>query len=152
MALAVVLIYMVLAAQFESLLHPLTIMVTLPLSITGALGALLVTGQSISIFSLIGIIMLMGLVTKNAILLIDYTNQRRNQGVERDEAVVGSRTGPLAPDPDDHLFDDHGDAACGDGAGRRSRNPSADGDLHRWWHDNVNGADVACHSGRVYGI
>lgn len=93
MVLAVILIYMVLAAQFESLLHPLTIMVTLPLSITGALGALLITGQSISIFSLIGIIMLMGLVTKNAILLIDYTNQRRNQGAGRDEAVL--EAGPV---------------------------------------------------------
>ncbi|TWU32536.1 efflux RND transporter permease subunit [Novipirellula artificiosorum] len=93
MGLAVLLIYMVLAAQFESLLHPLTIMVTLPLSITGALGALLITNQSISIFSLIGIIMLMGLVTKNAILLIDYTNQLRSQGRERNVAVL--EAGPI---------------------------------------------------------
>lgn len=93
MFLAVLLIYMVLAAQFESLIHPLTIMITLPLSITGALGGLFLTGATISIFSLIGMIMLMGLVTKNAILLIDYTNQLREKGVERNDAI--RRAGPV---------------------------------------------------------
>ena len=93
MFLAILLIYMVLAAQFESLIHPFTIMITLPLSITGALGGLFIAGSTISIFSLIGIIMLMGLVTKNAILLIDYTNQLRAQGVERNDAI--RRAGPV---------------------------------------------------------
>jgi HAE1 family hydrophobic/amphiphilic exporter-1 len=93
MFLAVLLIYMVLAAQFESLIHPFTIMITLPLSITGALGGLFLAGSTISIFSLIGMIMLMGLVTKNAILLIDYTNQLRAQGMERNEAIL--RAGPV---------------------------------------------------------
>ena len=91
--LAVVLIYMVLAAQFESLVHPFTVMLSLPLSITGALGALAITGRTLNIFSMIGMIMLMGLVTKNAILLIDYTNLLRSRGMKRNDAVL--KAGPV---------------------------------------------------------
>ncbi len=91
--MAVVLIYMVLAAQFESLIHPLTVMLSLPLSVVGALGLLAVTGRTLSIFSMIGMIMLMGLVTKNAILLIDYTNLLRSRGLSRNDAVL--RAGPV---------------------------------------------------------
>ena len=91
--MAVVLIYMVLAAQFESLVHPLTIMLGLPLSVVGALGLLAVTGRTMSIFSMIGMIMLMGLVTKNGILLIDYINLLRSRGLSRNDAVL--RAGPV---------------------------------------------------------
>jgi HAE1 family hydrophobic/amphiphilic exporter-1 len=91
--LAVVLIYMVLAAQFESLVHPFTIMLSLPLSLVGALGLLAITGRTLSIFSMIGMIMLMGLVTKNGILLIDYTNLLRQRGMSRNDAVL--RAGPV---------------------------------------------------------
>ncbi len=91
--MAVVLIYMVLAAQFESLVHPLTIMLGLPLSVVGALGLLAVTGRTLSIFSMIGMIMLMGLVTKNGILLIDYINLLRSRGMSRNDAVL--RAGPV---------------------------------------------------------
>lgn len=85
--LAVLLTYMVLAAQFESFVHPLTIMFSLPLSIGGALGGLALTGRTLNIFSMIGMVMLMGLVTKNAILLVDYTNLLRRRGLDRDEAL-----------------------------------------------------------------
>lgn len=92
--LAIVLIYMILASQFESLIHPLTIMLSLPLSIGGALGGLWLTGRTLNIFSMIGMIMLMGLVTKNAILLVDYTNLlRKEHGLDRDEALL--RAGPV---------------------------------------------------------
>lgn len=92
--LAIVLIYMILASQFESLVHPLTIMLSLPLSIGGALGGLWLTGRTLNIFSMIGMIMLMGLVTKNAILLVDYTNLlRREHGLDRDEALL--KAGPV---------------------------------------------------------
>ncbi|WP_145247291.1 efflux RND transporter permease subunit [Aeoliella mucimassa] len=87
LVLAVVLTYMVLAAQFESFVHPLTIMISLPLSIGGALGALALTGRTLNIFSMIGMVMLMGLVTKNAILLVDYTNLLRRRGTARDDAL-----------------------------------------------------------------
>ncbi|QJW46073.1 efflux RND transporter permease subunit [bacterium BFN5] len=97
LALAVVLIYMVLAAQFESFIHPFTIMLSLPFSLTGAILGLLIAGQTINIMSLIGIIMLMGLVTKNAILLVDYTNQLREQGMNLADALIEAGSVRLRP-------------------------------------------------------
>lgn len=91
--LAVIMVYMILASQFESFAHPFTIMFSLPVSLIGAMGLLLMTGERISIFSLIGVIMLMGLVTKNAILLIDYTITLRNGGMTRYEALL--KAGPV---------------------------------------------------------
>ncbi len=92
--LAVILIYMVLASQFGSFLHPFTIMLSLPMAIIGAIGGLLVSGYTMSIFSMIGIILLMGLVTKNAILLIDYTNTlRARDRLERNAALL--KAGPV---------------------------------------------------------
>lgn len=94
LGLAVIIVYMVLASQFESFIHPFTIMLALPLSVIGAFGALLLTGKTVSIFTMIGIIMLMGLVTKNGILLVDYTNTlRRRDGMERNAAVL--KAGPV---------------------------------------------------------
>ncbi|HWR73359.1 MAG TPA: efflux RND transporter permease subunit, partial [Nitrospirota bacterium] len=91
--IAIIMVYMILAAQFESFVHPFTIMFSLPVSLIGAMGLLLITGERISIFSLIGVIMLMGLVTKNAILLVDYTITLRNRGMSRDEALL--KAGPV---------------------------------------------------------
>ena len=88
MMVAVLIIYMVLAAQFESFIHPLTVMLSLPLCVIGVFGLLLVTGNTLNILSYIGMIMLMGIVTKNAILLVDYTNTLRSRGVEKVEAVL----------------------------------------------------------------
>jgi HAE1 family hydrophobic/amphiphilic exporter-1 len=85
--LAVLVIYMVLAAQFESMIHPLTVMLALPLAMVGALGALYAAGMTLNLFSLIGIILLMGLVTKNSILLVDYANQLRDGGLSKVEAM-----------------------------------------------------------------
>jgi len=92
-ALAILITYMVLAAQFESLVHPFTVMIALPLSIVGALGALYFTGNTINIYSLIGITLLVGLVTKNSILLVDYTNTLRQRGLGIREAVL--EAGPV---------------------------------------------------------
>jgi len=86
--LAVVLVYMILAAQFDSFIQPFNIMLSLPLSVVGAFGGLYLTGKTLNIFSMIGIIMLMGLVTKNAILLVDFANQLRAQGKPVKEALV----------------------------------------------------------------
>ncbi len=96
--LAVIMIYMVLAAQFESFIHPFTIMLSVPLSITGALAALILTGMTLSIFTMIGIIMLMGLVTKNGILLVDYTNTlQRRDGLARNAALLKAGPTRLRP-------------------------------------------------------
>jgi HAE1 family hydrophobic/amphiphilic exporter-1 len=86
--LAVALVYMILAAQFNSFIQPITIMLSLPLSVIGAFGALYLSGMSLSVMAMIGIIMLMGLVTKNAILLVDFANQRRERGMAMHDALV----------------------------------------------------------------
>ena len=86
--LAFVFIFMVLASQFESLKHPFTIMVSLPLALVGALLALLVTGRHLSLGAMIGVILLMGLVTKNAILLVDGALQRLREGHDVDTALL----------------------------------------------------------------
>jgi len=91
--LAIVFVYMLLAAQFNSFVHPFTIMLSLPLSVVGAFGALYISGFTLSIFSMIGVIMLMGLVTKNAILLVDYTNTLRSRGLPMREALL--EAGPV---------------------------------------------------------
>jgi HAE1 family hydrophobic/amphiphilic exporter-1 len=96
--LAVLFVYLILAAQFESFFEPLAIMLSLPLSIVGMAGMLKITGDTINIMSLIGLIMLMGLVTKNAILLVDYAKvlQRRDGMGRRDAVILAGRT-PLRP-------------------------------------------------------
>ena len=95
--LAVLFVYFILAAQFESFLEPLAIMFSLPLSIVGMAGLLFFTGDTINIMSLIGLIMLMGLVTKNAILLVDYAKVLRGRGMERREAVITAGRTRLRP-------------------------------------------------------
>jgi len=87
MALAVIIVYMLLASQFNSLIHPFTIMLALPPALLGALLALVATGSTLNIMSMIGIILLFGLVTKNSILLVDLTIQRQAAGLEADEAL-----------------------------------------------------------------
>ncbi|NLC58728.1 MAG: efflux RND transporter permease subunit [Armatimonadetes bacterium] len=82
LTLAVILVYLLMSALFNNLLHPFTIMLSLPMALVGAIAALVITGKSMSIISMIGIIMLVGLVTKNAILLIDYTNTLRSRWEE----------------------------------------------------------------------
>lgn len=97
MFLAVIIVYMILASQFESFVHPFTIMLSLPLAIIGALGGLIVAMKPLSVFSMIGIIMLMGLVTKNAILLIDYVITLRSRGYARNDAVIKAGPTRLRP-------------------------------------------------------
>ena len=88
-ALAIFLVYLVMASQFESLLHPFVIMFTIPLGVVGSALALSLKGENISVVVLIGIIMLSGIVVNNAIVLIDFVNQlRRNQSLSKIEAVI----------------------------------------------------------------
>ncbi len=125
--LAVLIIYMVLASQFNHFVHPFTIMIALPLSMVGALYSLFVFGMTINLFSIIGIIVLMGLVTKNSILLVDYTNQLRDDGVERREAVIRAgkvRLRPILMTAISMIFGVL-PAAVGLGAGSESRRPMA---------------------------
>ena len=95
--LAIFLVYLVMASQFESLLHPFVILFTIPLAMVGAVLALLVTGNTISVVVFIGLILLVGLVTKNAIILIDKVNQLREAGVAKREALVEGARSRLRP-------------------------------------------------------
>lgn len=95
--LAVVFIYLVLAAQFESFIHPFTILLSVPLALVGALVSLFVFGQSLNIYSQIGLVMLIGLVTKNSILIVEFSNQLRERGTQLFEAVMQASRIRLRP-------------------------------------------------------
>jgi len=95
--LGIIMAYMILASQFESFIHPATVLLSMPLSFIGAFGALFLTGKTLNIFSLIGLILLMGLVKKNAILLVDYTNVLRERGMSRRDAIL--QAGPVRMRP-----------------------------------------------------
>ncbi|MGZ5081169.1 MAG: efflux RND transporter permease subunit, partial [Usitatibacter sp.] len=97
LGMAVIFIYLILASQFGSFLQPLAIMASLPFTLIGVFLALLVTGSTLNIFSIIGVIMLMGLVTKNAILLVDFTNQGLREGLSRHDAILAAGQVRLRP-------------------------------------------------------
>ena len=122
---ALVFIFLVLAAQFESFIHPLTILLSVPLAVFGALISLFVFRMSLNIYSQIGLIMLIGLVTKNAILIVEYSNQRRARGEALVDAVVNASRIRLRPILMTTLTTILGvmPIALGLGAGAESRKP-----------------------------
>ena len=122
-ALALAFIYLLLAAQFESFLSPLLIMATVPLSIAGALLALHLAGGTLNIYSQIGLVTLIGLITKHGILIVEFANQALARGLARREAAIQAATLAPAPDPDDHGR--HGAGCRAAGAGRGCRVPRA---------------------------
>jgi HAE1 family hydrophobic/amphiphilic exporter-1 len=96
-SLAVLLVYMIMAAQFESLLHPFLILFTLPMGLTGAIWALFITGQTLNVISIIGMVVLAGIVVNDAIVKIDYTNQLRKRGSGLREAIMEASRVRLRP-------------------------------------------------------
>jgi HAE1 family hydrophobic/amphiphilic exporter-1 len=131
--LGVLVIFMILAAQFESLVHPLTVMLALPLAMVGALGGLYMVGlfgmagMTLNLFSMIGIVLLFGLVTKNSILLVDYANQLRREGMDKVEAIRRAAPVRMRPVLMTALSMIFGvlPAAVGIGPGAESRAPMA---------------------------
>jgi multidrug efflux pump len=123
--LALIVVFMVLAAQFESLLHPFTVILAVPLAVTGALITLLVTGSTLNLFSQIGMILLIGLVTKNSILLVEYANQLKERGLSSVEAMLESGKIRLRPIIMTSVATIAGTMpiALGLGAGSQSRRP-----------------------------
>lgn len=96
-SLAVLLVYMIMAAQFESLLHPFLILFTLPMGLTGAIWALFITGQTLNVISVIGMVVLAGIVVNDAIVKIDYTNQLRKKGIALRDAIMEASRVRLRP-------------------------------------------------------
>ena len=110
---------MVLASQFESLVHPFTVLLAVPLAVTGALFTLKLAGSTLNVYSQIGMILLIGLVSKNSILLVEYINQLKERGMTTLEAAQEAGRIRLRPDPDD--LGGHRDGRPADRAGPRSR-------------------------------
>jgi multidrug efflux pump len=123
--LALVVVFMVLASQFESLIHPFTVLLSVPLAITGALLTLLLAGSTINLYSQIGMILLIGLVTKNSILLVEYTNQLKERGMATLEAALEAGRIRLRPILMTSVATVMGalPIALGLGAGAQSRRP-----------------------------
>ncbi|MCC6202242.1 MAG: efflux RND transporter permease subunit [Gammaproteobacteria bacterium] len=90
MGIALLIVFLVMAAQFESFIHPLVIMMTVPLAVAGGLFGLLVTGSTLNIYSQIGLLMLVGIATKNGILIVEFANQLRDEGMAFDEAIIAA--------------------------------------------------------------
>jgi HAE1 family hydrophobic/amphiphilic exporter-1 len=97
LALAVFLVYLVMASQFESLIHPLVILFTIPLALVGAVLALFLTGTTINVIAFVGVIMLAGIVVNNAIVLVDMINQLRSKGIEKTAAIMEAGRARLRP-------------------------------------------------------
>jgi multidrug efflux pump len=95
--LALLVLFLVMAAQFESFIHPTVIMVTVPLALVGGLSGLLLMGMTFNLFSQIGMLMLIGIATKNGILLVEFINQVRDEGVDFDEAIIRASVLRLRP-------------------------------------------------------
>ena len=150
--MAVVLIYMVMAAQFERFLDPMIVMFSVPLALIGVVPTLLLTGTSLNVQSLMGIVMLIGIVVNNAIVLVDYINlKRREDGMAVHDAVIAIGAAAPAAHPDDHLDHGAGHAAAGHRRRGGRRDPGRAGAGGDRRVDRLHPDHPGGHSGGVHG-
>src|SRR4029077_10850462 len=97
LVMGIIIAYMILGVQFNSFIHPFTVILAMPFAVTGALVTLWLTGDTLNMMSMIGLILLMGLVKKNSIILVDYTNQLRDEGMSVHDAVLTACPSRLRP-------------------------------------------------------
>ena len=140
--LASLLLYMILASQFNSFAQPAIIMLAEPLAVVGGLLLLWLSGHTLNVYSMIGLILLIGLVAKNSILLVTSPNSF-GQPVMLSMMPCGPVAPAAAPGADDFADGDPGHAASGTGPGRRRRNQWAAGRGGDWWHDQFHAAPLA---------
>ena len=143
LALSVVLEYMLLAALYESMILPFATMFALPLAVIGAFVGLAVTGNTLNLLSMIGVIVLMGLVGKNGILLDRLHEHAAPAGLERDDGAAAGRRDPPAPDPDDDGGAGLRPDAAGARAGGRLRDLQGHGGGHHRRHAQLDVAELA---------
>ncbi len=148
--LAVAFIYMVLASQFNSFIHPLTIMTALPLSLPAGLLALMAFGMTINVYSAIGLMMLFGIVKKNSILQVDYTNTLRAEGLDRHTAIVQASHVRLRPILMTTIAIVAGMLPIAFGRGAGIGLARVDGGHDHRRPDPLPAADAAHHAGRVF--
>ena len=148
--MAVIFIYLVLASQFGNFFQPFAIMASLPLSIVGVMLALLLTKTTLNIFSMIGIVLLMGLVTKNAILLVDFANHGQRDGLDRHARSLAAGQVRLRPILMTTAGDDLRHAAARAGSGRRRGAAGADGAGDHRRSDHVDAADAGRRAGDLH--
>ena len=149
---ALIIIFLVLAAQFESLRDPLVILVSVPMSICGALMPLFFGVATMNIYTQVGLVTLIGLISKHGILMVEFANELQlNEGLDRRSAIESGGPGPAAPDPDDHGGDGHRPVPAVDRDRRRCGEPVLDRPRHRRRHVDRNAVHAVRAAGGLCG-
>jgi hydrophobic/amphiphilic exporter-1 (mainly G- bacteria), HAE1 family len=138
MLLSLILVFIVMASQFESFTMPFIIMFSIPFAFTGVILALLITGTTLSVVAALGAVLLIGIVVKNGIVLVDFTNLMRDRGMKLYEAIVVSGRSRPSPCFNDSAYNHSGNAPFSAQHRRRLRNMAPDGDHSHWWFDIFN--------------
>jgi hypothetical protein len=149
MLLGIVLVYLIMVALYESVVYPFVVLFSIPVALVGALLALALSMESLTIFAIVGLIMLLGLVAKNGILIVDFTNQLRAEGKGLTESLVEAE-GTFASYPNDHHCHDSRNATHCTGIRRRRRSKARHGLGNHWRSDKFTATNPGTGSIHVY--
>lgn len=149
LGLGIVIMYLIMVAQFQNLLSPFIVMFTVPLAFTGGFLGLLLTGNILSVIAMVGFVMLCGIIVNNGIVFIDYTNQLRQEGMSKIEALVETGRTRMRPILHDCADNDSCHVHDGSRVWRWKRYGSADGDRNDRRYDLWNLPDLVCRTGHL---